>query len=289
LAEDLLNVDGSLKDGLTQEDIDRAQESANYWDDSTKSEWQTKIDIAQELLNQRDAENAVNDLFNPDETIKDTVLQEDIDNAQDLIDKVTDVDKKQELQDKLDDAQKQLDQRDFVVLEGFKTFTGTGTVSTTIDAPVEKFSKVYVDGKLLPSSNYVITSGSTVITLNESYLKILENGTYDVEVEFVSGAKVSVPLTVDVKTITDPIDPVDPIDPIDPTDPVKPTDPTTPTNPIVTKPSVDGKPSVAGGTTVSGNNSVNTGDETNTMMLYAMLATSLLGLIVVIKRRKETE
>jgi hypothetical protein len=289
LASGLLNVDGTLFDGITQEDINKAQDSANWWQEPTKNDWQTKIDQAQELLNQRDAENAVNDLFNPDVIIKDTVTQEDIENAQDLVDKVKDVDKKQELQDKLDDAQKQLDQRDFVVLEGFKTFTGTGTVNTTIDAPVEKFFKVYVDGKLLPSSNYVVTSGSTVITLNENYLKTLANGTYNVEVEFVSGAKVSVPLTIDVKTITDPIDPVDPVDPTDPTKPVEPTDPTTPTKP--TNPSVDvptvSKPSVDPSISSSTNGSnVNTGDTTDMMMLYGMLAVSILGIVVISKRRK---
>ena len=38
------------------------------------------------------------------------VTQEDIDNAQDLVNKVTDKDKKKELQDKLDEAQKQFDE-----------------------------------------------------------------------------------------------------------------------------------------------------------------------------------
>lgn len=289
LAEALLNADGSLKDEVTQADIERAKESADYWSEPTKSEWKANIDIAQELLYQRDAETAVNDLFNPDGIIKETVTQDDIEDAQDLVDRITDTDKKQELQDKLDDAQKQLEERSFAVLEGFKTFAGTGTVSTKIDAPVEKFSKVYVDGKLLPSSNYVVTSGSTIITLNENYLKTLANGTYNVEVEFVSGAKVSVPLTIDVKTITDPTDPVDPVDPTDPTKPVEPTDPTTPTKP--TNPSVDvptvSKPSVDPSISSSTNGSnVNTGDTTNMIMLYGMLAISILGIAVISKRRK---
>ncbi|MFV0393813.1 MAG: hypothetical protein ACK5LC_05400 [Coprobacillaceae bacterium] len=123
---------------------------------------------------------------------------------------------------------------------------------TKIDAPVEKFSSVYVNGKALSSSNYTVTNGSTVVTLNENYLKTLANGTYNVEIEFVSGARVYTPLTVNVA----------------------------PNN-------ASSNASVSGGDTVSGS-MVNTSDITNTTILYALLGLSFLGLVV-IRRRREKE
>ncbi|MDQ0360644.1 LPXTG cell wall anchor domain-containing protein [Breznakia pachnodae] len=167
----------------------------------------------------------------------------------------------------MDEAQKQLDEKNFVVLEAFKVFTGKGTVYTKIDAPVEKFTKVYVDGKELAASNYEVTSGSTVITLNGTYLKTLANGTYDVDVEFSSGAVVKTKLTVNVSNNPS----------------TKPTDPSQPTvdAPTVSKPSVN-----PNGTSTSGVNTVNTGDQTNMVLLYGLLISSLLGIAVVTKKRK---
>ncbi|MFV0395895.1 MAG: toxin Cry1Ac domain D-VI-related protein [Coprobacillaceae bacterium] len=191
------------------------------------------------------------DLLNADGSLKDGVTQEDIDNAEDLVNKLPDCELKDELEDKLKEAQKQLDERNFTVLKGFKTFTGTGTVYTTINAPVEKFNAVYVDGKLLPSSNYVVISGSTVITLNEAYLKTLANGIYNVEIEFISGARISSPLTEDLLSAQ------------------------TTTN-----------PSVEAGSVTTGSVQT-TGDTTDLAALYTTLGVSILGLIVVIKKSKE--
>lgn len=53
----------------------------------------------------------MDDLFNPDGTIKDTTTQDDINNAQDAVNKLLDGDLKDELQDRINEAQKQLDDR----------------------------------------------------------------------------------------------------------------------------------------------------------------------------------
>jgi hypothetical protein len=267
--DELFNEDGTLKDGITQEDITNSKDFVNGLDDSAlKTELQNKVEEAQKELDERNAQKAVEDLFDEDGNIKDTVTQEDIDNAQDLVNKVTDGDKKKELQDKLDEAQKQYDENHFILLEAFKTFTGMGTVSTKIDAPVEKFSKMYVDGKELDANNYEVTSGSTVITLNEAYLKTLANGTYDVEVEFVSGARVNSPLTVDVKS--------NPSKPPVTTDPT----PTIPGNPTTSNPSIDPSNSSTSGS------GVNSGDTTNNTLYYMMLVSSLAVLGLYAKKRK---
>lgn len=320
LSDMLLNADGTLCDGVTQADVDRARESANYWSEPTRSDWLNKVNTAQEIIYEMDAESKVGNLLTDDGTnllpgvdqtavtsakeavdklsdgdlkiaLKaeveiaqnminaidkvtsiyedDKVIQADINNAQALVELLPAGSLQLELQGKINEVQKRLDEKNFVVLKAFDVFTGDGTVSATIDAPVEKFSAIYVDGKLLPTSNYVVTSGSVVITLNEAYLKTLDNGSYNVEVEFASGAKVSTILTVAVPQILQP--------PVDPSKPILPEAPTS-------KPST--KPTVSGGATASGN-TVNTGDNTNLMSLYAILGTSLLGLLAIVKRKKE--
>ncbi|MFV0393284.1 MAG: toxin Cry1Ac domain D-VI-related protein [Coprobacillaceae bacterium] len=212
---------------------------------------ETEVDIAEKLivLNPK-----VEGLFDENGKVKDEVKQEDINDIQDLIEELVEGPAKDRLQEKLNEAQKQLEERDFVVLEHFKTFTGTGTVHTTIDAPIEKFNAVYIDGALLSPDYYTVSSGSTVVTLNETYLKTLTNNTYDVEIEFLSGAKIKSPLTVNV----------------------------TP-NASTDNPST--KPSVTGGDTVD-KVAVSTGDTSNLFTSYTMLGVSLLGLVLVVNKKK---
>lgn len=196
----------------------------------------------------------MNDLFNPDGSIKDGVTQDDIKDALNLVNNLPDGSLKDELLNLIKEAQKEVDERTYIVLEGFTIFTGKGNVSARIDAPVENFSKVYVNGKELDKNNYEVTSGSTVITLKESYLLTLENKTYDVEVEFVSGAKVSIPLTVNVKG-----------------------------NASIAPPT-NSKPVSSVSSTTGGSN-VNTGDSTDLALFYTMLTASLLGVFVIARRK----
>lgn len=267
--DDLYNTDGTIKDTVTQSDIDEIQDIINnMMDGPEKTQAQDAIDVVQGHLDEKiaitNAKTAVESLFTTDGKLKDSVVQADIDNAQKLVDALADGTVKTQLNNKLKEAQKQLDEKMFTILEVFEDFTGLGTVYTKINAPVEKFRKVYVNGVELESDNYTVTSGSTVITLKESYLLSLSNNTtYNVEIEFESGAKVSTPLTIDVK-------------------------------PLISHPPVDGDdgvishPSVDGGSTVSGN-AVNAGDSTNLVALYAMIGSSLLAFVVIMKKRKEAK
>lgn len=75
-------------------------------DGKLKTELIAEIDKAQDMLN---AKNAVGDLLDDEGKLSDGVTQEDIDNAQDLVNKLPNGDLKDELQDIIDDAQKQLD------------------------------------------------------------------------------------------------------------------------------------------------------------------------------------
>jgi LPXTG-motif cell wall-anchored protein len=115
LASDLLLSDKSdLNGDITQDDINNAQASVEYISDSSiKQQWQDDIDLAQKLLN---AKEAVEGLFT-DEThtdIVDNLSQDDIDNAQSLVDMLSDGDLKNSLQKEIDKAQDMLDAKNKV-------------------------------------------------------------------------------------------------------------------------------------------------------------------------------
>lgn len=96
--------------------------------------------------------------------------------------------------------------------------------------------------------------------MKEEYLKTLTNGTYNVEIEFTNGDKLSTPLVINVKL----------------------------EKPETTKPIVVETPSIDGGNVANGG-LINTGDTTNTTIPYTMLIVSLLGLVVAIKSKRKTE
>lgn len=96
-----------ITDGLTQKDIDKAQDAVDKLPDGTlKDELQKEIDKAQDMLNAKDA---VGDLLDKDGNLNSGVTQDDINKAQDLVNKLPDGDLKDELQAIIDEAQRQLD------------------------------------------------------------------------------------------------------------------------------------------------------------------------------------
>ena len=115
LASDLLTTDKlNLNGDISQDDIDNAQASVEYISDSSiKRQWQDDIDLAQKLLNAKDA---VGGLFtdNTHTDIIDNLKQDNIDNAQSLVDLLSESDLKDELQKEIDKAQDMLDARDKV-------------------------------------------------------------------------------------------------------------------------------------------------------------------------------
>ena len=60
-------------------------------------------------------------------------------------------------------------------------------ISVRINADVTLFQKVCIDGKEIDRSNYVVTSGSTIITLKQSYLNKLSIGSHTMKTIFTDG------------------------------------------------------------------------------------------------------
>ena len=73
------------------------------------------------------------------------------------------------------------------VLSHFGTWTGSGTSTARVDEDHSKFVRLLLNGNVVASSNYTVTAGSTIITLNESYLRNFANGTYNFRAEFTDG------------------------------------------------------------------------------------------------------
>ncbi|HCT9166128.1 TPA: hypothetical protein OUB70_001692 [Enterococcus faecalis] len=110
-AVDSLLNNGQLKPGVSQEEINKAQDLINQLPDGNKKqELQNQLNQAQELLTkQQNAQAAVDNLFNNGQ-LKPTVEQKDIDQAQQLINQLPEGEKKQELQTQLEKAKEQLKQ-----------------------------------------------------------------------------------------------------------------------------------------------------------------------------------
>jgi hypothetical protein len=71
--------------------------------------------------------------------------------------------------------------------QSFGTWTGNGDASATINAPFNSFIQLSLDGKVVDSSNYSVKSGSTIITLYESYIETFDYGEYTFRAEFNDG------------------------------------------------------------------------------------------------------
>lgn len=56
-----------------------------------------------------------------------------------------------------------------------------------INADLDKFIDMYIDGKLVDSKNYTTKSGSTIITLKKDYVKSLSKGKHTIVVNFTDG------------------------------------------------------------------------------------------------------
>lgn len=86
----------------------------------------------------------------------------------------------------------------YTVTPSTLTFTGsTSDLTFKVNEPaMTELQSVTVDGVTLATSNYTVTSGSTVITLKNSWLTAQPNGTYAIITNFANG-KAGVTLTVD--------------------------------------------------------------------------------------------
>ncbi|MDR2108649.1 MAG: hypothetical protein LBP28_04205, partial [Coriobacteriales bacterium] len=85
---------------------------------------------------------------------------------------------------------------DYPVMEAFGTWSGTGPLSARINADVKYFSQLKLNGSLVATTNYTVTSGSTVLTLHEAYLKSLPAGNHSFIAEFSNGTSAPMSLTI---------------------------------------------------------------------------------------------
>ena len=92
----------------------------------------------------------------------------------------------------------------YLVIKHFGEFKGTGNHFGSISTPFVLFG---ADGKVFLGTteltrgvDYVATNGSTIITLQEAYLKTLPNGTYTFDVVFGNGGATQLILTVNRTT-----------------------------------------------------------------------------------------
>jgi len=70
-----------------------------------------------------------------------------------------------------------------------------------VDGDLADFDSVYINNVLLEQSNYTVSSGSTVILLNNNYLNTLEGGIYDIKVVYNDGEFVQTEFTIERETI----------------------------------------------------------------------------------------
>ncbi|GHU07903.1 hypothetical protein FACS189431_3220 [Alphaproteobacteria bacterium] len=84
----------------------------------------------------------------------------------------------------------------YLVLTHFGKWTGSGTATGTIDGDHLKFVRLTLAGDVVDGGNYTVTSGSTVITLSESYLKTLVDGDYTFVAEYSDGTSGEINLTI---------------------------------------------------------------------------------------------
>ena len=75
----------------------------------------------------------------------------------------------------------------YTVTQNPGTYSGSGNAVATIDGPYNDFIRLTLGGNTVAASNYTTAEGSTVITLNESYVKTLAAGTHAFRAEFTNG------------------------------------------------------------------------------------------------------
>lgn len=72
-----------------------------------------------------------------------------------------------------------------------------------IDAEYDLFESVLVNGKLIDSSSYTVSEGSTIVVLKQKYLDTLNNGVHTLRVNFKDGGYAETKFTVE-KTVENP-------------------------------------------------------------------------------------
>lgn len=165
-------------------DLNKALEenAGNYTDEETEA-IQEELERINELL---DAINDVRILTEAIAKVTDPVSPDDLDGAAHILDLLDDYNKMSAAQkamvststkEKLDGLVKCL--TDYKIIKGDGaswTAESGGSLTITANGALSKFTGLLVDGKAVDKANYEAKSGSTIITLKESYVKSLTDG-----------------------------------------------------------------------------------------------------------------
>lgn len=92
----------------------------------------------------------------------------------------------------------------YQIMEGAESSLTVGSNEVCVirgNGEFSKFTGVKVDGYLLDQSNYIAREGSTIITLQASYLNMLASGTHTVEILWTDGSA-STTFTINENTFT---------------------------------------------------------------------------------------
>lgn len=158
---------------------------------------------------------------------------------------------------------------EYEILEGEdQTYSGSGGLVVRANGDFSKFTGLKVDGVAVDTSNYDAKPGSTVVTLKESYLSTLSDGSHTLTFVYNDG-EISTNFT-----ITDRGTPEQPETPEKPGTSEKPGTPETPekpTGPVKDKPNTESKTnSDTNKLAADSSRSPETGDQTN-ISLYLLL------------------
>lgn len=102
---------------------------------------------------------------------------------------------------------------EYKILEGEnQTYSGSGSMTVRANGDFSKFTGLKVDGNVVDASNYEARSGSTIITLKESYLSTLPAGDHILTFVYNDGEISTSFAKTDEGTSEDPEKPGDPVE-----------------------------------------------------------------------------
>lgn len=203
--ENTAKVEDVTADNVTPEDKSNLEDAkadledalenngGNYTEEEKKAikdEIQRIEDALETLENVEAAEDAISDLpatVEPDD--EETVAK--IEEAKKIYGGLTDYEKSlvdEKVKEKLDKLTAAAVAYVIVKGDGGKWSKGTASgLSFTANGPISKFVSVEIDGKVIDAKYYSVKAGSTIITLNASYLETLSVGTHTITVVYSDG------------------------------------------------------------------------------------------------------
>ena len=80
---------------------------------------------------------------------------------------------------------------EYIVLDEVEEATSDKDISIRFSGLLDRLEKVYLNDKELDKENYILKSGSTIVTLKSEFLKTLKEGDYVLKVEYNDGTTLS--------------------------------------------------------------------------------------------------